>query len=285
MAAVSGTGYTAVDTDSKLREKLEWFFGDALKNQKLIQLQDIKTIAGWHKGKKEEKKEERNIILSTVLNKMVQELLKQVQPAYTAFLLQNIGIKTQFKEGAIEADFEIGFIPIKPYVEFLKVVNKVKVSSVKFTFQLDTSTYIEKLKIIPSSNHQVKSVHIEKMGIALELSLLEIKVSSLQLPMPSISLDQKIKLGEKKFELKDLSYQFKQPPATDRVEVQNSIVAGETNSRNSYIVCEQCGNRNSFQSKFCNNCGSKLQGTICQNCSSVNTYGATFCSKCGLTLS
>jgi ribosomal protein L40E len=252
----------------------------------LIQLNDINTIAQWHKEKKEERKEERNIILSTVLNKMVEELLKQVQPCYTACLVQNIGIKTQFNEGAIEADFQIGFIPIKPYVEFVKLLNKVKVSSIKFTFQLDTSTHIEKLKIILSSNHQSKSIHIEKMGIALELSLLEIKVSSLQLPMPSISLDQKIKLGDKKFELKDLSYQFKQPPATDRVEVQNSIVSGENiNSRNSDIVCEQCGSRNSFQSKFCNNCGSKLQGTVCQNCSSVNTYGAAFCSKCGLTLS
>ena len=72
---------------------------------------------------------------------MTAELVKQIERYYTACLLQTIGAKTQFKEGSIESDFEIGFIPIKPYVEFVKLINKAKVSSVKFTFQLDTYLY------------------------------------------------------------------------------------------------------------------------------------------------
>jgi ribosomal protein L40E len=283
MAAVSPPSYSNHDP---LHEKLEWFFGDVLKNAKLIQLNEIKAIAEWHKDKKEpeEKKQERNIIFSEIVTKMIAELVKQVQPYYTACLLQNIGVKTQFKEGAIETDFEIGFIPIKPYVEFIKLVNKAKVSSTKFTFQLDTNSYIEKLKIMPSSNHQIKSIHIQKIGIALELSLLEVKVSSLGISIPSISLNEKIKLGEKKFELQDLSYQFKQPEA-NRVEVQNSPLTRDDNHNgNDEIICVKCRSRNSIGSKFCCECGSKLQETICQHCSKTNAYGAAFCNKCGLTL-
>jgi ribosomal protein L40E len=50
------------------------------------------------------------------------------------------------------------------------------------------------------------------------------------------------------------------------------------------IVCNQCGNVNAKDAKFCNKCG-KVLSSVCPKCQKVNAQGASFCAECGLPLS
>jgi hypothetical protein len=50
-----------------------------------------------------------------------------------------------------------------------------------------------------------KSIHIEKLGIKIELSLLQVEFSDLITSSSDISFNRKIKLGIKSFEIQDLS--------------------------------------------------------------------------------
>jgi membrane protease subunit (stomatin/prohibitin family) len=51
------------------------------------------------------------------------------------------------------------------------------------------------------------------------------------------------------------------------------------------IACPNCGTANSADAKFCNNCGTKLQGTTaCPNCGHENPAGSKFCNNCGTKL-
>jgi Double zinc ribbon len=52
---------------------------------------------------------------------------------------------------------------------------------------------------------------------------------------------------------------------------------------NTKFVCKQCGKTNHDGSKFCNNCGSKLQDP-CTKCGNINPVGSAFCGKCGNAL-
>jgi len=49
------------------------------------------------------------------------------------------------------------------------------------------------------------------------------------------------------------------------------------------MKCRKCQFENPAGSKFCNECGSKLE-IACSQCSHVNPAGSKFCNKCGLNL-
>lgn len=48
-------------------------------------------------------------------------------------------------------------------------------------------------------------------------------------------------------------------------------------------TCRICGSTNDITSKFCNNCGNKLE-VYCENCGSKNNSSAKFCNNCGKKL-
>ncbi len=48
--------------------------------------------------------------------------------------------------------------------------------------------------------------------------------------------------------------------------------------------CSQCGYQNLDDSKFCGECGNKLE-IICPNCNSQNPLNHKFCNECGQNLS
>ena len=48
-------------------------------------------------------------------------------------------------------------------------------------------------------------------------------------------------------------------------------------------TCPHCKHENPPQAKFCNNCGTSLQG-LCPNCGTQNPVGSNFCMECGFNL-
>jgi ribosomal protein L40E len=259
--------YGGNHSQNKLGQLLSSFFSYAIEgNEKLSQLEGVKTTMDWYKEQKEfrEKLNEQEsnkgaAILSTVTNKMIKTLLDEVEPYYTQLIIEAIGVKTQYKEGSIETNFRIGYIPVRPYVEYVKLHNKQKISSIKLIFQLDTNTTIEKLKI-HTNREGNKLIDIERISIGLELFLLEVRISSAYISLPINSFNGKLKLAKKEFKISNFSFPYLRRSEQKSVKTiaPMSILASRTiaQGKNENIVCKNCSNMNPIESKFCNKCGS-----------------------------
>ena len=196
------TRYNTPPKYGKIKEAMEQFFSEALDGTKFQNIEHVKTVISWYKERSQrngEKAKDKHFLVSTLVNKTIEKLLENAEPFYEGTVIKHIGIKTQFKDGTVKTDFNIGFIPIEPYVEFHKIVDGKKMYSIKFQFRLDTSTHVDKFRI---ENHDgKKSIEIEKMGIKLELSLERLEGNG-------FSFDTSAKLAEKNAQVSDISLSF-----------------------------------------------------------------------------
>ena len=179
--------------DNELQEKLKWSFSCAIdKSDYLRQSKDFKTIEGWYKQTK--KASDSISSPSIMLNKMVNELVKHAYPRYTNSIIDKIDIKTQFIGGGSSgADLDIGIISMKPYVEFIKIVNGDPMPPSKFTFQLDIDTRISVFKTpnTPKSGY----IEVKRLGIELRIWLIQ---------MPYLHLSPPMKLTTKTFDIHNI---------------------------------------------------------------------------------
>jgi hypothetical protein len=230
------------DIDKRLGEELRSSLNSIFEKneEKLRKLKDVKTLIDCYKKTREYKQQiEEQGILSLIVNKIIEELLKQVEPYYIGTIVRNIEIQTRIKkeEGTVEVNSKVDFKEsLKPYVEFTIEINKKESYLVKLTFQIETSAHVKKLRFTSDAD-KVKSIQIEKLGIKIELSLLQIEFSDLITSSSQISLNKKIKLGSKSFEIHDLS-------------LYSRHVVSNKESR----VCPKCNTINSLGSKYCANC-------------------------------
>jgi hypothetical protein len=176
--------------------------------EKMRKQKDVKTLIDLYKTTREYKQQvNEQGILSLIVNKIIQELLGQIEPYYIGSIVKNIEIQTRIKkeEGTVEVNSKIDLkASLKPYVEFTIEIDGIESYRVRFTFQVETSAHVTKLKFTKNAD-EGKSIHIEKLGIKIELSLSQIEFSYLERSSSHISLDKKMKLSSKSFEIHDLS--------------------------------------------------------------------------------
>jgi len=177
-------------SDNELHEKLKWSFSCAIdKSDFLKQSKDFKTIQGWYG---QTKKTSDNISNpSLVSGEMIKELLIHVYPHYTNIIIEKTDMNTKFTDGGVQSDFDIGIVTMKPYVEFVKIVNGEPMPPAKFTFELRIRTSISILKGVNNSAY----IELKKLGIDLEILLLQ---------MPYFYLSEPMKLTTKTFEVQNI---------------------------------------------------------------------------------
>lgn len=95
--------------------------------------------------------------------------------------------------GGVQSDFDIDVVTMKPYVEFVKIVNGEPMPPAKFTFELNIRTHISIFK--PVKNSTSEYIELKKLGIDLEISLLQ---------MPYFYVSEPIKLTTKTFEIQNI---------------------------------------------------------------------------------
>ena len=177
---------------NELHEKLKWSFSCAIdKSDFLKQSKDFKTIEGWYG---QANKTSDNISNpSLVSGEMIKELLNHVYPHYTNIIIEKTDMNIKSTDGGVQSDFDIGIVTMKPYVEFVKIVNAEPMPPAKFTFELNIRTYIS---IFTAINNSVSEyIELKKLGIDLEILLLQ---------MPYIYLSEPIKLTTKTFEIQNI---------------------------------------------------------------------------------
>jgi ribosomal protein L40E len=281
--------YPYTDDTNELQTNLGSAFGFAFQGNKAFeQSEAVKTISNWYKDIKEHKAERqedgdnKHAILSLISNKTITELVKHVEPYYKDTIIQNIGIDTHFIQDGSKMNCNIDFISIKPNVKFVKKVNEEETASATFRFQLDSSIHIKKLQIHTNSLTTAgKSIDIEKLGVKLELKLLQATISSMQMSMPITCLKKPVKLLSREFEIKNVSFHLRRS-SNDKKEigVLNSLGSFTQQKSQISIICQRCGARNQSSFNFCNICGSSIQSS-CQTCGNTNPPGAAFCVDCG----
>ena len=197
-------------TDARLSENLRSSMSSIFEKneEKMRKQKDVKTLIDLYKTTRQYKQQvSEQGILSVIVNKIIQDLLEQIEPYYIGSIVKNIEIQTQIKkdEGSVEVNAKIDLnASLKPYVEFTIEIDGIESYRVRFTFQIETSAHVTKLKFTKNAD-QDKSIHIEKLGIQIDLFLLQIEFSELTKSSSDISLDKKMKLGSKGFEIHDLS--------------------------------------------------------------------------------
>lgn len=198
------------DTDERLSQELGSSIGYIFeKNEgRLRKLKDVRTLLNYYKNTREcNQQVQEQGILSFIINKITEELLKHLEPYYTGTIVENIGIQTRIKgrEGTVELNSKIDLkTTLNPYVEFIAEINGRNAYSIKFTFQIKTNGHLRKLTFSKNSE-KGKSIHIEKVGIEIELFLVQIKFSNLLTSSSDISFDKMMKLGNKSFDIQNIS--------------------------------------------------------------------------------
>ena len=136
--------------DDELHEKLKWSFSCAIdKSDFLKQSNDFRTLEGWYS---QAKKTSDNISNpSLVSGEMIKELLNHVYPHYTNIILEKTDMNTKFTDGGVQSDFDIGIVTMKPYVEFVKIVDGNPMPPAKFTFELRITTSLSIFKPVNNS--------------------------------------------------------------------------------------------------------------------------------------
>ena len=183
--------YPSIDSN-ELHEKLKWSFSCAIdKSDFLKQSKDFKAIEGWYHQAKKTSNDISNP--SLVSSEMIKELLNHVYPHYTNIIIEKVDMNIKTTDAGVQSDFDIEIVTMKPYVEFVKIVNGEQMPPAKFTFELDISTHISIFKA--ANNSESEYIELKKLAIELEIFLLY---------MPYFSLSEPIKLTTKTFEIQNI---------------------------------------------------------------------------------
>jgi hypothetical protein len=194
------------DTEQKLESALRDSLSSVLlKNEEIInKLDDIKTIAGWYKEAKQDPKK----IPSIIVNKIIEEILSHSNEYFINSLTESIKIECQvdLQNKEVKGDIVVNFKSLKPYVEFIKIVDGKKVPpSLRITFKIDIKGTLEGLKIaqIRTTNAGEvvrKEISLKKFSFDLTISIIK---------LPQFDLDPPIILSHNEiFKIKDLHFYF-----------------------------------------------------------------------------
>lgn len=249
--AISGRHYndnndSTYEIDVKLSENLSSFLASSFeeKSESLRKLKDVKTLGDFYQKTREYGQQDRYGILSIIVNKIIQKLLKQVEPYFIGPIVKNVDIETRFKkEGVVEVNSNINFgPPLNPFVEFTIEIDGKESYSVKFTFQLETSANMTNLRIIRSTDG-IKSIDIETLDVTLKLHLIQIEFTDKISHWSDFSLNKQMPLGSKSFKINNLSLYAR---------------SNDNNTDKNTITCPKCHTINPYGSNTCIRCFSKL---------------------------
>lgn len=178
--------------NNELYEKLKWSFSCAIdKSDFLKQSKDFKTIEGWYRRAKKTSDNISNP--SSVSVEMIKELLHHVYPHYSNIIIEKSDMNIKSIDSGLQSDFDTEIVTMKPYVEFVKIINGKTMSTSKFKFQLNIRTNVSLFKDI--NNPESECIEIKKLGIELEVLLLQ---------MPYHYLSEPIKLTTKTFQIQNI---------------------------------------------------------------------------------
>jgi hypothetical protein len=193
-------------------------------NKRFVKLKEFKKVVDSYK----EAEKNPDLIYTNIANKMSKELLSHIEPYYKDSIVKDIGIKTQFKEGAALLNCDAEFTPIPAYVEVVKKMHGDDIYSIKFNFEIRTKTCMNNVQI--SSNKNGRFIEIGDMGIDIEIILLQIIIHYFRTSESNVSFKGPLTLINKSFKIQNLSLpisRFQQP-----AQPQHAVLDATSNNDN-----------------------------------------------------
>jgi len=126
------------------------------------------------------------------MNKIIEELLNHSKKYFIDSIIQNIEIQCQInaQQGEVKGNIRINFKSVKPYVEFIKVIDGKKVPpALRITFKIDIDGTFEGLKIHSSPTISVgqgvkrKEISLDKFSFDLTISIIKLPAFNLVAPI------------------------------------------------------------------------------------------------------
>jgi hypothetical protein len=180
------------DTEQKLKEALRNSLSLVLtENEDTINnVNDIKTVALWYR----EAKEEPNRIPSIIVNKIIQELLDHSTGYFIDTIAEKIEIQCQInaQQEEVKGNLRLNLISLKPYVEFIKVVDEKEVPPpLRFTFKINIDGTLEGLKFYRSiiaapttmGEGRRGEISLDKFSFDLTISIIKLPAFNLLVPI------------------------------------------------------------------------------------------------------
>ena len=178
-----------------LSDPLRSFLDKVLnQNIQIEQIEDVKEAANWHESKKM-----RSKFLSNVSNSIVEKIMEEISVPYANILADQIRINIFDKQSNVKFNLSLELDPIKPYIEFVKVINGVSKSILKTIFQIDSNFSLTDIQVTKNGGQKV---NLGQLSIHFELSLVKVGVLGYPYEIPR-------KLGEQEFTIDLSSYEIK----------------------------------------------------------------------------
>ena len=181
-----------------LKKALSETIKSTIKNntEKIIYKDESQTVQDWYK---ETKKESKKIPI-IFINKLIEELTATCELPFINMLTEKVSFKIQENPENIKFDANILFKSLKPYVEFVKIVNETETyQSIRFTFQIDISGNLEGIKL--NTSPISRSITIDKMSCIINILLIKISFTKLHEPIQLYNNNEKLKVENLVFNL------------------------------------------------------------------------------------
>jgi hypothetical protein len=192
------------NVQQKIMEELESVLGTALtsKEETINKINDIKTVATWYK----EAKQHPNEIPSIITNEAISRLLENIGPYLVTFLIDKIKIEIELHSKNMKIkELEINF-SVKPFVEYIKKINRVESNKVRVTFNFALSGKVNGITV-NSDDMMGRKVDIDSFVASLTVSIINLTVSTLSLPGASLLEPIVLCYGEL-YKVRDLSFRL-----------------------------------------------------------------------------
>lgn len=190
--------------DSKIEDELEKVLQDTfMRNERLIKdLETVKTVAGWLRKAKEDKKK----IPSIITNEAIKQILNSVAPYLSKFFIEQINIQTEVNANETrikQVDVSCG---LKPYVEYVMKVNGVESMKARITFHVTINGKLENIHFPNSVGRRY--IAVERLSSFLSISIIKVAVYVPSAP-EIIPLNVPLTLcDEQVFKIERLSYEL-----------------------------------------------------------------------------
>ena len=193
---MSGISNPMDDVVGKLTPPLQETISTAIKNNfELGNLSEFKQVAGWIKESKMDPLNayenpaspisrvaqnpyptnvgvsNADSVFSGLANKIIANLMQHVPSYFGQLLLDNIRIQTQGIKKSVKFDLEFTLDPIRPYVEFVKMINGIETLKIKTLFQIDSDVKMFDLGFLSDETERI--IHLGNLLSHVKISLLQ----------------------------------------------------------------------------------------------------------------
>jgi hypothetical protein len=173
------------DSSDKLTVELERILSKALTTLNEIEeiKEEIKTVASWYR----QARTHQDQIYSLIVNQCLDRLIEYVGPYLKNYLVDTLKIKCQIGSDGVRFEIiEVDFA-VKPYVEYVRKVNRVESDKIRITFSLVLVGKVEGVVFRSNFRSRQIDVHADSLNASLTVSIVGATVSVLYLPTVSAS--------------------------------------------------------------------------------------------------